>query len=126
MLDARNRELAEVTQADDFIVSDKLISLLLAQISENKYLSAVFTDVFDPEGSEIYLKPARDYVQVGRPMTFYTVVEAARRRGHVAFGYRLAAESGVASKAYGVVVNPDKSKRLTFSNADRIIVVAED
>ncbi|HEX8834878.1 MAG TPA: hypothetical protein VF719_11790, partial [Abditibacteriaceae bacterium] len=62
MLDVRNRELAEVTQADDFIVSDKLISLLLAQVSENKDLNAVFSDLFDSAGSEIYLKAARDYV----------------------------------------------------------------
>ena len=62
MLDVRNRELAEVTQADDFIVSDKLISLMLAQVSENKDLNAVFDDLFDPDGSEIYLKPAADYV----------------------------------------------------------------
>ena len=35
MLDLRNRALAEVTHADDFIVSDRLVSLLMAQISEN-------------------------------------------------------------------------------------------
>ncbi len=47
MLDIRNRDLAEVTKADDFIVSDKLIGLMLAQISENKELTAVFDDLFD-------------------------------------------------------------------------------
>ena len=50
MLDLRNRELAEVTQADDFIVSDQLISLMLAQVAENKHLNAVFADLFDPRG----------------------------------------------------------------------------
>ncbi len=58
MLDDRNRELAEVTQADDFIVSDKLISLMLSQISENKQLTEVFDQLFSSEGSEIYLRPA--------------------------------------------------------------------
>ena len=32
MLDLRNRALAEVTQADDFIVSDRMTSLLLSQV----------------------------------------------------------------------------------------------
>ncbi|HUP27676.1 MAG TPA: potassium transporter TrkA, partial [Chloroflexia bacterium] len=126
MLDDRNRELAEVTKADDFIVSDKLISLLLAQISENKHLSAVFADVFDPEGSEIYVKPAVDYIHPGREVNFYTVVEAARRRGHAAIGYRLQAHAGNPEKSYGVVVNPKKSETVTFSEADRVIVLAED
>jgi hypothetical protein len=125
MLDLRNRELAEVTRVDDFIVSDHLISLMMAQLSENANLYAVFTDVFDPEGSEIYLKPAGDYVEVGRSVNFYTVVEAARRRGGTAIGYRLAAEVGDAAKSYGVHTNPKKSDRITFSEADRVIVVAE-
>jgi hypothetical protein len=81
MLDIRNRNLAEVTRADDFIVSDKLVSLMLAQISENKALGPVFADIFDPEGSEIYVKPAANYVASGEPVNFYTVVEAARRSG---------------------------------------------
>jgi voltage-gated potassium channel Kch len=126
MLDIRNRELAEVVRADDFIVSDKLISLILAQISENKHLAAVFTDLFDPEGSELYLKPAEDYVQLGQPVNFYTVVEAARRRGAVAIGYRLRAEANNAAASYGVRVNPRKSEPVTFSAEDYIVLLAED
>lgn len=126
MLDIRNRELAEVTQADDFIVSDKLISLMLSQLSENKELSAVFQDLFDPEGSEIYLKPAVDYVQAGVEMNFYTVLEAALQRDEIAIGYRIRAHANDASKSYGVVVNPKKSATIRFSAIDKIIVLAED
>ena len=125
MLDLRNRALAEVTKADDFIVSDKLVSLMLSQVSENKQLNAVFTDIFDPEGSEIYVKPAGQYVRLDAPVNFYTVVESARRRGEVAIGYRLRARATDASQAYGVVVNPDKGDRVTFAAADKVIVLAE-
>ena len=125
MLDVRNRELAEVSRADDFIVSDKLISLMMSQISENKYLAPVFEDLFDPEGSELYLKPAKDYIQPGKAVNFYTVLEAARRQNEVAIGYRIRALSGDPEKAYGVVVNPDKSNMVTFAEEDRIIVLAE-
>jgi hypothetical protein len=126
MLDDRNRELAEVTKADDFIVSDKLLSLMLAQISENKHLKEVFTDLFDPEGSEIYVKPASDYVSLGKPVSFYTVLESARRRGEIAIGYTIRAQAAVAEKQYGVVVNPAKSKTVTFTEADSIVVLAEE
>ncbi len=126
MLDLRNRELAEVTQVDDFIVSEHLISLMLAQLSENAELLDVFENIFDPEGSEIYLKPISDYVATGTPVNFYTVVEAARRRGETAIGYRLASESKDADKAYGVHTNPKKSPEVTFTPADKVIVIAED
>lgn len=126
MLDIRNRELAEVTQVDDFIVSEHLISLMLAQLSENPDLYGVFTDIFDPEGSEIYLKPVNDYIETGTPVNFYTVVEAARRRGETAIGYRIASESKDAEKAYGVHTNPRKSSEVIFTAEDKVIVIAEE
>jgi hypothetical protein len=124
MADVRNRSLAEVTRADDFIVSDRLISLLLTQVSENKQLNAVFADLFDAGGSEVYLRPVADYVATARPVTVATIVEAARRLEEVAIGYRIRAESNDASHAYGVHVNPPKSATVTFEPEDRVIVLA--
>jgi voltage-gated potassium channel Kch len=126
MLDLRNRELAEVTHVDDFIVSDHLVSLMMSQISEVSDLFDVFADIFDPEGSEIYLKPIGDYVDSSKPVNFYTVVEAARRRGQIAIGYRLMSEAGEKEKSYGVHTNPKKSDLVTFAPEDKIIVVAEE
>jgi voltage-gated potassium channel Kch len=126
MLDLRNRELAEVAHVDDFIVSDHLVSLMMAQLSENAELFDVFTDIFDPEGSEIYLKPICDYVDPGKPVNFYTVLEAARLRCETAIGYRLLHEAGEASKSYGVHTNPKKSELVTFLPEDKVIVLAED
>lgn len=124
MADVRNRSLAEVTRADDFIVSDRLISLLLTQVSENKQLNAVFADLFDAEGSEVYLRPVSDYVATGRPVTVATIVEAARRLEEVAIGYRIRSESNDATRAYGVHVNPRKSSTVTFEPEDKVIVLA--
>jgi voltage-gated potassium channel Kch len=124
MADVRNRTLAEVTRADDFIVSDRLISLLLTQVAEEKQLNAVFTDLFDADGSEIYLRPIADYVATGRPVGVATIVEAARRLDEVAIGYRIRAESNDATRAYGVHVNPRKGTSITFEPADRVIVLA--
>jgi hypothetical protein len=84
MLIDRNRQIAEITRANDFIVSDQLVSLLMAQISEDKELWAVFEQLFDPEGSELYLKPAGEYVELDKSLSFYAVVEAARGRNEVA------------------------------------------
>ncbi len=125
MLDDRNRELAEVTNADDFIVSDKLISLVLSQVSENRKLTAVFDDLFSSVGSEIYLNPVESYVAPGTSVDFYTVLEAARQRGETAIGYRTIADARNSEKGYGVVVNPLKTDSRAFAEGDRIIVLAE-
>ncbi len=125
MQDVRNRNLAEVTRADDFIVSDKLVSLILAQVSENKGLNAVFTDMFDPEGAEIYLKPAARYIISGNETNFASIIEAAARLGETAIGYRLDEFAHDPVKGYGVHVNPPKSEAIKLDNRDKIIVLAE-
>ncbi len=124
MLDVRNRALAEVARADDFVVSGRMVSLMLAQISETKELNDIFNDLLTPEGSELYLKPASDYVKLGVPLNFYTVVEAARRHGEVAVGYCLAAHANLSDRGYGVVLSPNKAALNTFRAGDRMIVVA--
>jgi voltage-gated potassium channel Kch len=126
MLDVRNRALAQVTRADDLIVSGKLVSLTMSQLAENPELRAVFDDLFDEEGSEIYLKPASDYVRLDEPVDFYTVLESARRRGEVAFGYRLMAHADDEARSYGVVLNPDKAEPVAFDVDDKVIVLAEE
>ena len=125
MRDSNNRTLAEVTHADDFIVSDNLASLIMAQISENAELTTIFADLFDKGGADVYMKPAKDYLKLGQPVNFYTVVEAARLRGEVAFGYRLAEFANNPEQNYGVVTNPDKSNEVQFSEKDRLIVLAQ-
>ena len=49
-----------------------------------------------------------DYIELGRPVNFYTVVETVRRRGQTDLGYRLEAE------ADGFDSNPKKSGMVTF------------
>ncbi|WP_117212104.1 CASTOR/POLLUX-related putative ion channel [Allorhizocola rhizosphaerae] len=118
MRDDRDRALAQLTKADDFVVSEQLVSLLMTQISENKHLKSVFDDLFDPEGAEIYIRPSTYYLRQQPGFTFATAVEAAKRRGEVAIGYRIA-EPG---DGHGVVLNPDKE--LPMPAVDRLIVLS--
>lgn len=126
MIDDRNRQLAEVTKVDDVIVSDKVISLMLTQISENCDLAKVFDELFSAGGSELYLRPASDYVLVDREVDYATVVEAARRRNECAIGFRAQAEADQPDRSYGIRINPPKSTRRAFLPGDRVIVLAED
>jgi hypothetical protein len=125
MLDLRNRELATVTRVNDFIVSTHMISLMMAQLSENPALMPVFIDMLDPQGSEIYLKPIENYVAQGASVNLYTVVEAARRRGETAIGYRIISEQDDETRSFGVHINPRKGDEITFQPGDKVIVFAE-
>ncbi|MFF4422260.1 NAD-binding lipoprotein [Streptomyces sp. NPDC001549] len=124
MSDDGNRLLAPARAGADFIVSGRLISLLMTQISESPYLAAVFEELFEAEGNELHLRPVADYVRTGHEVAFATLVESARRRRECAVGYRLRAEAAV-GPAYGVRLNPDKGQRVRFGEHDWLIVLAE-
>src|SRR3954469_14652916 len=128
MIDVRNRELAEVAKIDDFVVSNKLVSLMLAQASENEHLEEIFKDLLDEEGSEICLRPASDYVRLGETLSFYEVTEAARRRGEVAIGHHVPATASAddARRMGGIVINVSKAEPLTYTENDRIVVLSRD
>ncbi|HEY3553377.1 MAG TPA: hypothetical protein VGK66_06770, partial [Solirubrobacterales bacterium] len=98
--DDTNRELAEVIRA------------------------AVFVDLFNPTGAEIYLKPAAGYLVPGLPANFATIAEAAARDGETALGYRIR-EQFYQPPAYGVVLNPPKDQMLTLTDRDLVLVLAE-
>jgi ion channel POLLUX/CASTOR len=124
ILDVRNRDLAEVTSAEDVIISERLIALALTQLAENKDILPVFVDLLTAGGPEIYLKPAEDYVALGQAIDFYTLLAAAQHKGETAIGYRVLAEAGEAGRSFGVHLNPSKGRAITLGEGDRVIVLA--
>jgi len=125
MLDVQNRELAEVAKADDFIVSDNLLSLLMTQIAENKDLEMVYENLFSDEGAEIYLNPVEEYLDLSKPVDFYQVIESASNLGHTAIGFRSLQPEIVNNGKFGIVLNPLKSNQIKFEQGDFLIVLAE-
>jgi hypothetical protein len=69
------------------------------------------------------MRPVEFYVTPGLPINFYTITEAARRRGEVAIGYH---RPRPGAKANGIVVNPGKATTVDYQPGDRLIVLARD
>jgi voltage-gated potassium channel Kch len=128
--DARNIEIAKLVGGNETVVVNKgdTIARLIVQASRQSGVSVVYTELFDYGGdeiySEIYLRPAEVYVT--RAVGFATLVEAARRRGETAIGYRSKAVEDDAERNFGIVVNPAKSTIFAIEPGDRLIVLAEN
>ena len=125
MLDDRNRVLASVADVDDVVVSGEIVSLVVTQLSEDGRLEAVFKELLGAEGSEIYLRPAEWYVQLGEDVSWATIVAGAARRNETAIGLKSARLADPGLK-FGVVVNPPKSETYTIAEGDAVVVLAED
>jgi len=120
LLEPRSVQLGQIANPDDFVVSERLTSLLLAQLSENGELNGVFSELLDGTGVEITMRPASRYVSVGQGTTSWRdIVRAAACAGESAFGVLTPSAIGAAE----VVVNPAKSTALTLTDDTQIIVV---
>ena len=126
ILDDHNRELIETERSDDFIVSDKLVSHAISQISENSHLYPVFEKIFSGTAQHIRLKPISNYVATDQQVSFNEVIEAASRAGESAIGYRSLALQSEAGELHGVRLNPSRSEKFSFSPGDSVISVCND
>src|SRR5262249_11506480 len=124
MLDLQNRELVQVAEVDDFIVSNMLVALMVSQLSENWYLVKVFDELFTYGGHDIRIKPVGHYAKPGAEADFYTVVGMAARRTEIARGYRLGKKARE-SMAFGVAVNFKKHMKMKWGDDDQIIVLTK-
>lgn len=103
----------------DDVLSVTIAFRILAQLALNPDLTGVITEITSPAGAEIYLKPAENYVLLDKPCDFYTILEAAKRKGETAVGY-------VKHGERVPILNPIKAAKERFGHFDRIVVLADE
>ena len=128
VLDSANQELVAEAGVNDFVISNRLVSMFFAQLSEEPRLQQVYDDLFAEEGSEIYVKPASLYFdKLPVECTFGELMLVAQKRdGEVCIGYKCKADERNAEKRYGVRLVPPKDTKLKLSKNDALVVVAAD
>lgn len=125
ILEPRNRELAATTQINDIIISNEMVSMVLAQITYEPRAQAVLEDLLRSEGSEVYLKPLEFYCPPNQAVTWEYLLLAAKARSEVALGLQIYDENPNAK--YGLVLNPQTRQHPVMPKpGDRLIVLAEE
>jgi len=122
ILDGSKTELARVAAVDDLVVSDNLAALLIAQVSENPALAAVFDDLFDADGAALNVKPVEHYVALGKEVEYAELVAIGRSHGESVIGYRVAA-AAKDDASTGVKLNPVKTTTFKPASGDSLIVI---
>jgi voltage-gated potassium channel Kch len=125
IVDREDTDLVKDAGVNDIVVSDDILSLMLTQVAENRHLAGVFQQLFQADGSEVYLRPVELYVKP-EPVSFATLTEAASRRAETAIGYWPAAVEDRGDGMFGIVVNPAKAQVFAAAPGDRLIVLAEE
>ncbi len=127
VLDSQNHPLVARAGVKDIVISNRLVSMIMAQVSESRDIKRVYDDIFQEDGSEIYLKPASLYFErFPATVTFADLIALARKRDEVCIGFKSKALEPDAEQNYGVKLIPEKSTRFAVKQDDCLIVLAED
>ncbi len=127
ILDSQNYPLISQAGVKDVIISNRLISMILAQISENKNIKEVYDDIFEESGSEIYLKPAHLYFHdFPVEVTFATIMRITQLRKEVCLGIKIKSLENDSDNNYGIDLIPDKNSIFTLNAEDSMVVLSED
>jgi len=113
--DSADVEIAGGTATDNFIVSDRLVALLMSQLSENHELINVFDALFDAEQVDLSVVPLAR-LGITEACTVRDVVVAGLAREMVVLGTVMSGE---------VKVNAAKSQAITDVSAAAAIVLRD-
>jgi hypothetical protein len=128
VLDSANQDLISRAGVNDFLISNRMVSMIFAQLSEEPRILQVYDDLFQEEGSEIYVKPVSLYFhKLPATCRFADLMALAQKRdGEVCIGYKLKSLENDASRNFGVKLIPPKDSEVTLTEEDALVVVAED
>lgn len=127
VLDSQNYTLVAKAGVKDVIISNRLVSMMLAQVSESREIKFVYDDLFEEEGSEIYLKPLSLYAaQFPFEATFADLMALAQKREEICLGVKIKSLEEDEGKNYGVKLIPPKTESFSLRPEDSLIVLAED
>ncbi|MCK5115596.1 MAG: hypothetical protein KAR44_03290 [Candidatus Aegiribacteria sp.] len=110
----RNRHLATAAGIDDFVISNEVCSMIMAQLVLEPGLGSVFEEIFDPSGCEIQLRSLSAYSS----RSFAQLSIEGLERGEIVLGWLI----GAGCKAE-VCLNPGKLDEIP--DDAKIVVIAE-
>ena len=128
VLNSKNHSLIHQAGVNDFVISNRMVSMIFAQMSEEPDIKKVYDDLFQEDGSEIYVKPAELYFDsLPVTATFADLMLLAQKREEEAcIGVKIASLASLPSENYGVNLIPPKNQEIVLSPGDALVVVAED
>lgn len=122
---AQSVDLARFANPDDFIVSERLVSLLMTQLAENRKRRWIFDEIFRPEGTRIEMQPIASFGGAG-DFTFRDLIEVGRARGVIVIGWqkRIVSSDGRHS-INEPCLNPAKGQRIRLTDTDSVIAIVQ-
>ena len=128
IINTEDTDLVIKAGVKDFLLSNQLVSKILAQVSQEPDVMSIYQDLFSAEGSELYIKPISLYFPEEKlaDVTFADCVLAAQSRDELCIGVKIKAEANNKAQMFGIKLIPSLEQKFMLSSEDTLIVLAED
>jgi ion channel POLLUX/CASTOR len=119
-------DLAQVARPDDFIVSQRLVSLLIAQLAEDPRRKEILHELLGSGGAQLRLHRVEAGQLIGR-FTYASIIDHMRPMGVIVLGWRARSYARhPASLGGGMRVNPEKDECVDLAPGDHIILLVHE
>jgi hypothetical protein len=128
VLDTSNLELFNHMGISDFLLSNRLISIFLTQLSKQPELIEVYDCLLSKEGAEIYIKPFSSFLEnPNGEYTFADLILLGQQCNDIVIGYKqVLAKPKENGRNYEIVLNPPKNQKFRLSDKDFLVVVSDE
>ena len=119
ILDVETKDLVAAAGVSDYIMSNRLMSKVMAMVAEEPSIGPLFEQLFAEEGDEIYVRDVRCYCAPQEELSFWQIGARARTRGDVAIGYK--------RRGCELELNPpNKTMPIRWEVGDYIVVIGDE
>ena len=122
ILDTRTKSLLNVANCKGYVLSNQIVSSVMAQVAEEKDINIVLSELFSSAGSETYIRSIEKFVDLDEEdtLSFWDVVLKARQYREVVVGYKPANLDFADAKE--LIINPpNKSLPRRWEKGDKIV-----
>jgi hypothetical protein len=128
VLDTSNLELFDHMGISDFLLSNRLISIFLTQLTKQPELIEVYDKLLSKDGSEIYIKSAANYfTEFNKSFNFGDLLKVTQDNREIAIGYKIMLDQPKPNgRYYDIIINPTKDQSFKLSERDYLIVISDE
>lgn len=127
--DPRTQDLMSFTNCTDSVVGNRIVAMILAQISEDRDNGYVMEDLFSEEGMEMHVKDIRLFVAPDEFLNWWELVDRCTQRNMLPIGW--IRKNGDDNTDWTVDLNPEnKDEQLRWygrdsPDGDLLVVISE-
>jgi len=133
LMQSDNRVIVPDVDVHDFVISNRIISMLFAQVAEDPRRHRIYREIFRQKGPEIYIKPASSYLEglvrergngdESQKVRFGALMDVVAEQGEICIGVRTRPDDRTLPRR--TILVPSRDDEIPLRSDDFVVVIGE-